>query len=374
METVQPDHEAATLATQLAAPPTAPRRAPLWQRVLRRAAPLIVPVLHCPLHRILSRKIMLVTVKGRRTETIYTFPVRYLEIDALVVALAPNARHRTWWRNFTEPSYASITIRGGRTAACGFAPAPDSPEFAKAAEQYLRQSWLVRRFFKVKLKKDQELTTEQAIALGEHTRVVIFDRAQTDEVRAAAARQKQPRTAALAPGAAAATPAAAPETESAELRLADLIGPLLAELEREERPAALALAERVSAERYRMWAKDSTDPTHRAALADCAVREDDIAARVEAAVPGSLAIQESIARAHPNVAIEYLEMFSEMPLREQLSFQASLQRAAAESWRFLAETSPPHIRGVLLECSYLEEKNAAVLDELAIREETAQGA
>jgi len=360
METVPPSTE---LEELLAAPPTKRTRKPLWLRMIGLLAPSIIPILYSPLHGVLSGKLMLVTVKQRRSETVYTFPVRYLEIDALVIALAPNAPSRSWWKNFIEPSYASITIRGRRTAACGFAPRSDTPEFAKAAEQYLRQSRIVRWFFGVKLKKDRPLTPEQAEALGQNTRVVIFDRSRLGSIPEANAVQNRP---ALADAIAAQPDVSAPLAgdDSAELRLADLIGPVLAELEREERPAALALAERVAAERYRMWAKEISDPTARTALADCAMREDDIAARVEAAVPGALAIQQSIARAHPDVAAQYLDMFTDMTLEEQFAFQASIQRAAADTWRFLTDSAPAHVRGILLECSYLEEKSAAVLDTL----------
>jgi hypothetical protein len=152
--------------------------------------------------------------------------------------------------------------------------------------------------------------------------------------------------------------------EAAEVRMADLLGPVLSELERDERPAAIALAERVAAERYRLWAREISDPDMQAVLEVCAVREDDIASRVEAVVAGALSIQESIARAHPELAVRYLALFEQMNLATQLAFQARLQRAAAESWRRLAETSPPHVRATLLECSYLEEKTAAALEQL----------
>ena len=60
-----------------------------------------------------------------------------------------------------------------------------------------------------------------------------------------------------------------------------------------------------------------------------------------------------------------LEIFEDMPVGEQLAFQVQLQRATAEAWRLLAEQSPGHVRGVLIECSYREEKTAAVLEALA---------
>jgi hypothetical protein len=158
--------------------------------------------------------------------------------------------------------------------------------------------------------------------------------------------------------------------EEAELQITDLLGPVMEPLGRDERPAAIALAERIAAERYRLWAKEQSDPAVRTSLEACAIRQDDIASRVEAVVAGALSIQESIARAHPQLAAHYLRLFEGMTLPTQLAFQARLQRAAAETWRGLGETSPPHIRGTLLECSYLEEQTASALDDLLSRDRT----
>lgn len=363
MEAVQRQPDENSISLRLDAEPRQRAKQPLWLRLQTWLAPTVIPILNSPLHPLLSHKLMLVTVKGRRTDTIYTFPVVYLELDALAIALVPNALGRGWWRNFIEPAYASITIRGARTPAQGFAPETGSPEFAMAAEQVLRRRRAMRRFFRVKLDEDKKLAAEQIEKLAKHARIVIFDRLPAS---AGSQTRIERDTSTLAPQL---EKGADPEeqkatTEFAARRIVDLIGPVLAELEEEARPVALALAERVAAERYRLWAKEIRDPAMRKTLEQCSLREDNIAARIEATVEGALAIQQSIAQSHPSLAAEYLGLFDGMSLRSQFAFQAGLQRATATTWRMLADTGAPSIRSILLECSALSSATTSTLDTI----------
>ena len=148
-----------------------------WQMTFsEKLEPLTTAVLQSPVHRLLGGRRMLITVKERQTERVYTVPAHYHEVDALVIVLVRNASRNTWWRNFTEPAYASITMRGWRTSAQGFAPAPGSPVFLEAAKHALRNHRFVRSTFGVRLDPKQGLTAEQAETLAETTRVVVFDR------------------------------------------------------------------------------------------------------------------------------------------------------------------------------------------------------
>jgi hypothetical protein len=353
----QPDYN--SIAEHLDGEPRTLAKRSWWSRLQARLNPLVMSILHSPIHALLSNRLMLVTVTGGRSETIYTLPVRYYELDALVIVLVPNAPGRSWWRNFVEPAYASITIRRGRTPARGFAPAPSSQEFAKAAERVLVRSRARRWLLSVELDRDKKLDSEQVEKLAEHVRIVIFDRTP-------------PSGASVAPAEVA---LAAPEAETttiaeAEVRLANLLGPLIAELEVEAHPAALALAARVAAERYRIWAREVRDTVTRKALEECSCREDDVASRAEEAVPRALAVQETIAHAHPALAAQYLGLFDGMSVPNQFVFQARLQRLAGGAWRSLAEVGPPNLRGALLECSYLEAKTAAALDTMIERYRT----
>lgn len=54
-------------------------------------------VLRSPLHGILSKGMMLITVTGRKTGKKYTLPVEYFEADGFLWIVT--SRDRTWWRN-----------------------------------------------------------------------------------------------------------------------------------------------------------------------------------------------------------------------------------------------------------------------------------
>ena len=138
--------------------------------------PLKTALLQSPVHRLMGARKMLITIKERKTDRVYTVPAQYHEVDALVIVLVRKPQQRTWWRNFVEPGYASITIRGWRTSAQGFAPAPSSPIFREAAKHALSSRRFVKSTFGVRLDQAAGLTAEQAAKLAEPTRVVVFDR------------------------------------------------------------------------------------------------------------------------------------------------------------------------------------------------------
>jgi hypothetical protein len=138
--------------------------------------PFKTALLQSPVHRLLGNRKMLITIKDRETDRVYTVPAQYHEVDALVIVLVRNAQKRTWWQNFTQPGYASITIRGWRTSAQGFAPAPDSAIFREAARHALGGRRFIKSTFGIRLNRDAGLTPEQASKLAETTRIVVFDR------------------------------------------------------------------------------------------------------------------------------------------------------------------------------------------------------
>ena len=153
-------------------------------------------------------------------------------------------------------------------------------------------------------------------------------------------------------------------SDAAQTAIAELVGPVLAALQPEEQPAAIALAERIAAGRYRAWAAETREPATQEKLRACAAREEDIASRVEAIVPDAESIQARVERAHPDLAVGYMALFGGRSLADQFALQASLERIGARTWRALAETSPPDVREVLLQCALLEERSAEVLDSL----------
>lgn len=75
---------------------------------------LVGGVLRSPLHRVMSRSLMLLTFRGRRTGKEYTIPVGYARYgpDELVV-LAGRPEGKTWWTNMRGSLPVRVRL-GGR--------------------------------------------------------------------------------------------------------------------------------------------------------------------------------------------------------------------------------------------------------------------
>lgn len=77
---------------------------------------LAAGVLLSPLHRLVSRSLLLLTYEGRRTGIEYTLPLQYLELDGLLYIWAGEADGKTWWRNFATPTVVEVRLRGSDVA------------------------------------------------------------------------------------------------------------------------------------------------------------------------------------------------------------------------------------------------------------------
>ena len=149
-----------------------------------------------------------------------------------------------------------------------------------------------------------------------------------------------------------------------EAKLGELVGPVLAPLAAEERPAIIALAERIAGERYRAWAEQLDSSEVSARLLACAAREDDIAARVEAITPGSSELQKRVLAEHAELPKRYAALFAGRPLPEQFALQARAERAGSATWRALAGSATGVAAETFLACAGLEEISADVLEAL----------
>ncbi|MEJ7901511.1 MAG: nitroreductase/quinone reductase family protein [Thermomicrobiales bacterium] len=108
------------------------------------ANPVVRALLRSPLHALLSRSVMLITVIGRRSGRSYTLPVQYARQGDAVYVYSPGDRR--WWRNLDEgePVTARIDnesltgvgeiLRGPAAAAAR--AALEETSLAKAANRF----------------------------------------------------------------------------------------------------------------------------------------------------------------------------------------------------------------------------------------------
>ncbi len=72
--------------------------------------PFVAAILRSPRHRIMSGRVMLITVRGRKSGREYTTPVEYRGTpDEIAVATRTD---RTWWRNIAEGGAVRALVRG----------------------------------------------------------------------------------------------------------------------------------------------------------------------------------------------------------------------------------------------------------------------
>jgi deazaflavin-dependent oxidoreductase (nitroreductase family) len=69
-------------------------------------------LLSSPLHGLASRRLMLLTVIGRRTGRRYTFPVGYSIDGRSLTVVAGAADRKTWWLNVVHAAPVVMRIRG----------------------------------------------------------------------------------------------------------------------------------------------------------------------------------------------------------------------------------------------------------------------
>jgi deazaflavin-dependent oxidoreductase (nitroreductase family) len=82
--------------------------------VLNRTGNVLVGVvLRSPLHPLLSRKLALITVTGRRSGREYTFPVGYSRRGDRVTIIVGWPERKVWWRNLRgDGAPVRIRVRG----------------------------------------------------------------------------------------------------------------------------------------------------------------------------------------------------------------------------------------------------------------------
>ena len=103
-------------------------------------------LLRSPLHGVVDRQLMLVTIKGRISRRLFTVPVGYLELGDAIYVLVSDPYSKLWWRNLDGGAPVTLTLRGKAVDAeatvlyTGFTP---------VLEEYCRQFRGVARTLQV---------------------------------------------------------------------------------------------------------------------------------------------------------------------------------------------------------------------------------
>lgn len=106
--------------------------APAWWR-----GP-ISAILRSRFHRLLSGRLLLITVRGRRTGRFYTLPVGYVRAPGVVYVMVGDYETKRWWRNLEGGAPVALVL-GGHVADARAAildPVRDRAEFDRALALY----------------------------------------------------------------------------------------------------------------------------------------------------------------------------------------------------------------------------------------------
>jgi len=147
--------------------------------------------------------------------------------------------------------------------------------------------------------------------------------------------------------------------------IAEILAGVLRNIDPNQQPFLLAKLERLAAQRYRRWASEYPDPSAKDGLLACAVREEEIAKRVESLAPNASAIQDKLFSDNPEFLDLNRTLFEGRPLKVQFAMQAEGERAGAAAWNaYAAGASAPSAQELLQSCSALEQANADFLQTL----------
>ncbi|MBT4520294.1 MAG: nitroreductase family deazaflavin-dependent oxidoreductase [Halieaceae bacterium] len=94
-------------------------------------------MLRSPLHGLVSKDMMLITVSGRKTGKQYTIPVSYARDGDLVICSAD--RSRGWWKNVRSGETVTMQLRGKKVPGRATVIADDKEALIKGIETMLVQ-------------------------------------------------------------------------------------------------------------------------------------------------------------------------------------------------------------------------------------------
>jgi deazaflavin-dependent oxidoreductase (nitroreductase family) len=116
-----------------------------WQKLYN---PLVVGLLRSPLHRIVDKQTLVITVTGRKSGKRYTLPVSYIRDGKTLLVISQ--KDRTWWRNLRGGAPVTVLLQGRAFLARG----ETLTETARAVPmllQILQQVPAYQRLFHVRL-------------------------------------------------------------------------------------------------------------------------------------------------------------------------------------------------------------------------------
>ena len=110
--------------------------------------PIMSWMIRSPLHSIVSKNMMLMTYKGRKSGKSYTTPMNYLAINGAIYTTS--YRERVWWRNLRDGSEVTLHIKGEEVPARA-ETIEDHSKVADSLRQYLQTAPQLAKYMNVRV-------------------------------------------------------------------------------------------------------------------------------------------------------------------------------------------------------------------------------
>lgn len=111
-----------------------PAAVPFSIRVLRRLNPLIRALLGSPAHRLLSRDLLVLTYRGRRSGRTFALPLSYVTLGERVYLCTRNSQ---WCSNFATAAPVEVRLAGWLRQATAAVVPSQTPEALDALRAFL---------------------------------------------------------------------------------------------------------------------------------------------------------------------------------------------------------------------------------------------
>lgn len=132
--------------------------------------PIMSLILLSPLHGLLSKNTLLITVTGRKSGKTYTTPVGYVRSDdELLIVSSPD---RTWWRNLRDGAAVKVRLQGREMNGHGLA-LEDQSAIAENLIGLLKAAPQYQKYLGVSLTADGRPIDPTALVKAAKSRVMV---------------------------------------------------------------------------------------------------------------------------------------------------------------------------------------------------------
>ena len=138
-----------------------------WQKLYN---PIVIGLLHSPLHSLLDKNTMLITVTGRKSGKRYTFPVSYIRDGETLLVISQ--KDRTWWKNLSNGAPVTVLLQGHTLQARG-ETFTDTGMAAKILLLILQSAPAYQRLLHLKLDATGQPENPEALKLLAQDHVVV---------------------------------------------------------------------------------------------------------------------------------------------------------------------------------------------------------